>query len=527
MDPVIVQLLLSAEDVGDWKGRCQVFWGQYFFQRRGISPNERGALFTKLVPTHLRSYEVELAGYFDQAHQQMLEFLRKRIDAYGTMFLENSEAGKEWLSARQAAKKHHDKNPSGPMCLEDILEFHGKKGITFECYHVIDFYLRMLVVVETEELSPRSEGIHIGWLADDNDDAWYQRLRKNALGLILIYAQNEGARRNSYLGRAMSKDLMSTPTLSTKWPPPIKADDYRIFGNANRKLPTPLVDYEHDEESSTVADDRPDKELKIEYELEEDDKLFELCDQFAKSAEQEYRERAKKISKEAMEAKLYAEKGEGGDEVVSLDYFSSMTQTAPQPQWYATRVSNYYVKANYFRKMALHRQLCMQYKAALESELLVTSARIEQVNADIEHFDKVAEGIAAREKKLAEMLGQEEMARSKLEDKAGIMGMPLPLGGYGRAGQMPNYPYAMQPGPPYYGGNYGMYGFGGGGQMCPLMNMFPMGRGEHVGPPQTSLRAGGSMGSMMSSPASGLGGPGVASGALSSSPNPSLGWEDV
>ncbi|KAF8472845.1 hypothetical protein BDZ91DRAFT_715898 [Kalaharituber pfeilii] len=29
MDPVIVQLLLSAEDVGDWKGRCQVFWGHY------------------------------------------------------------------------------------------------------------------------------------------------------------------------------------------------------------------------------------------------------------------------------------------------------------------------------------------------------------------------------------------------------------------------------------------------------------------------------------------------------------------
>ncbi|KAF8460166.1 hypothetical protein BDZ91DRAFT_430282 [Kalaharituber pfeilii] len=72
--------------------------------------------------------------------------------------------------------------------------------------------------------------------------------------------------------------------------------------------------------------------------------------------------------------------------------------------------------------MALHRQLCMQYKAALESELLVTNARIEQVNADIEHFDKVTKGIATREKKLAEMLEQEKTARSKLEDKVGIMG---------------------------------------------------------------------------------------------------------
>ena len=221
-----------------WKGKCRMFWNQFFLIHRHASTDERSTLFDQLLPNRLLSHKHELFVYFERTHSNNQNYLRHKIRQYGEHFLNETAAGKAWRSQLKSlgAGSVFVDTPTAPT---DLMLWQGLQGIEFTRFHCIDFWKKFLVTCDTEEAD---EG-YIGWLAGDNDGFWLDNLTNVALKLILLYVQIEGPMPDSVkattITRALSNVGFEVPEIK-EWPefdPSIV--DPMVLVNDTRHLPAP------------------------------------------------------------------------------------------------------------------------------------------------------------------------------------------------------------------------------------------------------------------------------------------------
>ena len=106
---------------------------------------------------------------------------------------------------------------------------------------VVNFYLKMLVGIEIEELPEEFQGSHIGWLEKDEGNTWYDKIRLFALGLILLFIPIEWKKRSSYSARPMTEDLNKVGFSCKGWPTFFEFNDYS--GLISKGVTNPHLDY--------------------------------------------------------------------------------------------------------------------------------------------------------------------------------------------------------------------------------------------------------------------------------------------
>ena len=93
-----IQFLQSAKETEMWKGKCRMFWNQFFLIHHHASTNEQSMLFDQLLPNRRLSHKHELFVYFERTHSNNQNYLYHKVRQYGEHFLNETASGKAWHS---------------------------------------------------------------------------------------------------------------------------------------------------------------------------------------------------------------------------------------------------------------------------------------------------------------------------------------------------------------------------------------------------------------------------------------------
>ena len=378
-----------------------VFWGQYNFVYTGETTDCRAALFSELLPENLNAYDEELSEHFDNVWGRYNKFLRTRVKFYSDWFLDKTTSGEELMSPPV-----HQRVP--PQKIDDIVR---PGGLVFGKREVINFYLKMLVHVETNVLPMDFRSSHIGWLMEDEDDVWYEKMRLLALRLIMLYVRVECKKRGSYSSKAMNKDLSMAGFSCDSFPTFKKPKDLGTVAADGVHLPKPYGDDEPDTyEEVLVNVEKVNESEEIMCENNVLDEIDEEAEfDFMMPGIKERADRVAKAMEESFTVKLTKEYTKKNIEPLSIakDYFFSSSQIVSSPQWHLDAEGQAWGKMSFWGKMWLYEEALEREQARLEACMLDCSFRLKAMKTKKLHLQELKRLLEIRRQRLAGLMREE------------------------------------------------------------------------------------------------------------------------
>jgi hypothetical protein len=134
-----------------------------------------------------------MQSYFERYFLDLQHHFREQVRNLGNYWLQETEAGIAWSqriaeSEQRGGVGARAVTVDRPTAPDHILRWNEQNGLEFTLHHAVDFYKKILIAVETDNI----EAGTIGWLAMDDDQFWLNNLTNVALELILLYVQAEG-----------------------------------------------------------------------------------------------------------------------------------------------------------------------------------------------------------------------------------------------------------------------------------------------------------------------------------------------
>lgn len=256
--------------IHEWKGRMRVLIHVFFIVYRHMPLDARRSIVAACIPAQLADQASTLTTYFEKSYDKVLIHYREMIRRYAYFWINETEAGKAWVSHIRTQEENMvagTSNIDQPLTPKDLLEWHGYKGMQFTKMHAIHFYARSLMFCETDNAS---EGdAYVGWLSGDNNQWWLCNLTNVALELILWYIQHVGPVNEELKTSALTAKMGSTnftPAMLVNaeedWPEfNPKLDPAKEF-DSNATIPMPtgaanMLDNIHQYKTFAVMSNKP------------------------------------------------------------------------------------------------------------------------------------------------------------------------------------------------------------------------------------------------------------------------------